>query len=98
MRTDAPLGIAAVDVPTNGQPEGFTIAEMASESMPLQSWILTAQSREGRRGESAPLVVRLGVWLLHPAQSAAAAELVIDGECLLAVQVRRPLTPAGTVG
>jgi len=51
---------------------------MAAEGVPFQSWKLTAQGGEACCGEPAPLVVRMGVRLLHPGQSAAAADLVIE--------------------
>ena len=51
---------------------------MAAEGVPFQSWKLTAQGGEAGCGEPAPLVVRMGVRLLHPGQSAAAADLVIE--------------------
>ena len=98
MRADIPLGITAVDPCANSQPEGFGVTEMAAEGVPFQSWMLTAQSAEACGGEPAPLVVRNGIRLLHPGQSAVAADLVIDGEHLLAAKAGRPLAPAGAVG
>ena len=47
------------------------------------------QGCEGRCGEAAPLVVRIGIRLFHPAQPAGPTDLVIDGEHFLAVQGRR---------
>lgn len=58
---------------------------MAAEGVPGQAGILGPQGGEAEAGQPAPLVRLQGVRLLHPAQPAAAADLVVDGERLLAV-------------
>ena len=98
VRADVPLGVAAVDVCTDGPPEGIRVAEVPAESVPFQPGMLTAQGGERRCGEPAPLVFRIGVRLLDPAKPAATTDLVVDGEQLLAVKISRSLTPAGTLG
>lgn len=71
---------------------------MTAKSMPSHAWILGPQGCQGRTSETAALVSRLGVWLLHPSKEASAADLIVDRKDLLAVQVRRALAPLSTFG
>lgn len=66
---------------------------MTAKRMPSQAWVLGSQGRQRRTGETAPLVARVGVGLLYPSKETPAADLVVHGEDLLAVQVRRSLAP-----
>lgn len=86
--------IATRDARTNGLPKGLRVAEVLAESVPFQSRILGAESRETSRGESAPLVFRDRIRLLNPREFAPPADLVIDSEDLLTVKICGALAPA----
>lgn len=58
---------------------------MAAQGVPGQAGILGPQGGEAGAGQPAPKVMLQGVRLFHSAQPAAAADLVVDGEHLLAV-------------
>jgi hypothetical protein len=60
--------------------------------------MLGAQGGQVGGGQSAPLVARFGVGLFDPAEPALSADSVADREDVLAVQVRRPLSPAPPSG
>jgi len=94
MQAHFALPIAARDGRANGTPEGFRVAEVPAECVPFQPRILSAEGREARRGEPAPLVFRDRVRLLNPPEFAPAAGLVVDTEDVVAVKIRCPLTPA----
>jgi len=62
--------------------------------VPFQPRILSAEGREARRGEPAPLVFRIVYGCsTHPSLPPAAG-LVVDTEDVVAVKIRCPLTPA----
>src|SRR6266511_6103750 len=66
--------------------------------MPGQARVLGAERGEAGAGKPAPLVLRQRMGLFDPAESASAADSIVDGKDELAVQVRRAFTPAVPLG
>jgi hypothetical protein len=93
VRADLALRVAADDFDGHGAPELVGIAEVSAQRVPSETWMLGAQRREACGCEPAPLVSRIGVGLLHPAEPAPAAGLVVDGEHFAALEERCPLAP-----
>ena len=77
-----------------GGPERPGIEEVAAEDVPTQVGVFAAQCRQAGRGESTSLIGRLSVGLFDPAQPAAAADPIVDGEDLLGVEERGAFAPS----
>jgi hypothetical protein len=59
--------------------------------------MLCTQRGEASGGKSAPLIRRQRVRLLYPADSAALAGLVVNGEHQVAAEIRGPTAPASAL-
>jgi hypothetical protein len=95
VRAEFVLFVAAGYAGADGGPERSRVGEVAAERVPAEAGVLGAQCGQAGAGQAAPLVVGFGVGLLDPAEPAAAAGLVVDGEHGLAVEVGGALPPAG---
>lgn len=92
MRTGIASQVAAGDVGANGGPE-LAGRRVAADGVPGQSGVIPAQRGQSGAGQAVPLVVRIGLGPLDPAQPAAATDLVVDAEDLFVAEIRRALPP-----
>jgi len=83
--------VAAGSTGAHSGPEPARLGEVPAEGVPGHAGMLGPQRGQGSAGQPAAVVVLNRVGLFHPPQSAASADLMVDGEDLLAVQVRRTL-------
>jgi hypothetical protein len=85
--------VAAGSTGAHSGPEPARLGEVPAEGVPGHAGMLGPQRGQASTGQPAALVVLNRVGLFHPPQSAASADLIVDGDDLLAVQVRRMLPP-----
>ena len=70
---------------------------MAASGVPLQAGVLCPEGSECGRGQAAAPIPLIGCCVFDPAEGAPAADLVIDGEDLVPVEVGGSLAPPGTL-
>jgi hypothetical protein len=85
--------VAAGSTGAHSGPEPARLGEVPAEGVPGHAGMLGPRRGQASAGQPAALVVLNRVGLFHPPQSAASADLIVDGEDLLAVLVRRTLPP-----
>lgn len=67
---------------------------MISKGVPTQTGPFSAQRGQAGASQAAPLELRIGVWVLNPTDTAAAADPVVDGKREFTVEVSGTLAPA----
>lgn len=76
------------------RPETLGTAKVSTQRVPRQSRVLDPQCCEAGGGRTASLILRQRVRLLDPPKLTLRADLVIDAERDLAIQICCTLTPA----
>jgi hypothetical protein len=91
-----PLPVSAGHLRAYEIPERRRIVDVSTERMPRNTWVLDPKSRKASGCKSSSAKPRIRVRVFDPRTTAPPAHAVHDGEDVLAVPKRNPVSPTIT--